>query len=89
VHTRAERLRCVALHAFTPCGEPMPLIYASIILAIGIGTRGSWDVSNMLTCHIFVGLPTVFRKMKVVAIVYFSWVEVGGPILGSPCSCGV
>ena len=27
----------------------------------------------MLICHIFVGLPTILPKMKVVAIVYFSW----------------
>ena len=47
------------------------LIY---LLAIRIGTPGSWDASTMHTCHICVGVLTIPPNMKVVAIVYFSWI---------------
>ena len=42
------------------------------LLAIRIGTPGSWDASTMHTCHICVGVLTILPNMKVVAIVYFS-----------------
>ena len=55
-------------------GSTYDFDFLMYLLANRIGTHGSWDASTMLTCHIYVGVPAILPKLKVLAVVCFSWI---------------